>query len=179
MNKFFKCVASGLLLFSAATIAQEQRTGTITISGTVPSGESIVVTDDGMELNPLGAGYTDVKVGSILLNSNSAGGFNVGISSANGGKIVQANGGPNQSISYSISVGNLAGSLGEGITPPSDASMTNINLTSDTVLAFTGGAATAPTVGASYEVSVTTPVKDDLNAGDAYQDTLTITISSL
>lgn len=179
MNNFFKYVAASLLMFSTAAIAQDQRTGTITISGTVPSGESIVVTDDNIDLNPLGAGYTDVKVGSILLNSNSAGGFNVGISSDNGGNIVQANGGPNQRISYTISVGNLSGSLGEGITPPSDASMTNINLVSDALLAFIGGAETAPTVGASYEVSVTTPVKDDLNAGNTYQDTLTITISSL
>jgi hypothetical protein len=179
MKTLLKFMASSLLMLSTGAIAQGEKTGTITISGIVPSGESIVVTDDGVELNPLGAGYSNVKVGSILLNSNSAGGFNVGISSANGGNIVQASGGPNQSISYTISVGNLTGSLGDGVTPPSDESMTNISLAADTVLAFTGGADTAPTVGASYEVSVTTPVKNDLNSGDAYSDTLTITISSL
>jgi hypothetical protein len=179
MKAFLQIIASGVVvLCSTAAIAQE-KTGTITISGIVPSGESIVVVDDGIELNPLGAGYTDIKVGSIVLNSNSAGGFNVGISSANAGNIVQATGGPNQSISYTITVYNLQGELGEGITAPNPESMTNISLSADTVLAFTGGATTAPTVTASYDVSVSTPVKNDLNSGTAYSDTLTITISGL
>ena len=179
MKAFLQIIATGMvLLCSTAAIAQD-KTGTITISGIVPSGESIVVTDDGTVLNPLGAGYTDEKVGSILLNSNSAGGFNIGISSANLGNIVQASGGSNQSISYTITIDNLQGELGEGITPPNSESMTNISLSADAVLSFTGGVTTAPTVAASYDVSVSTPVKNDLNSGDAYSDTLTITISGL
>lgn len=180
MKAFLQIIASGMILLSSTgAIAQGDKTGTITISGIVPSGESIVVVDDGIELNPLGAGYNDIKVGSIVLNSNSAGGFNVGISSANAGNIVQATGGPNQSISYTITVDNLQGDLGDGITAPTPESMTNISLSADALLSFTGGATTAPTVAASYDVSVTTPVKNDLNSGTAYSDTLTITISGL
>ncbi|WP_371189301.1 hypothetical protein [Thalassotalea maritima] len=154
--------------------------GTIVINGKVPSATSLETTTGDSILTPLGQGYTDRKVGTVIIKSNNAGGFKVSIQSATGGYIAMPEAtGANDRLGYTLTLSNPTGTWGDNLTPPDPSTLEDIDFKVANPKEFsTSGTATSST-SVTYDVSITTPVATNLLKGDNYSDTITFSISDL
>ncbi|ETR68025.1 MAG: hypothetical protein OMM_04812 [Candidatus Magnetoglobus multicellularis str. Araruama] len=166
---------AGVLMVGSLAYADPERQ--IVINGIVPAILSMEVTDteENVDLNELGrVAYEDKIIGNIVIDSNSATGFQIDYTSANSGFLQNGIGevASYRKIDYTVSLINAAGTLGDGT---SEGTLEKVSPTD--AVSFSGNNA-APTVARSYDVAINTPIKT-LEAGSGYTDTLTLTISTI
>lgn len=142
--------AGGILSIEGALAADSS--ASLQLRGTVPANCTVQVVDAGASLNLL-AGETSRQVGTVSETCNAGGGYQITLSSANGG---QLGGGAGQKVGYTVSYGDEAAT---GLALPLTMSRA------------------AAAFGKTQALSVSLPAQARLAAGD-YQDALTVTIAA-
>jgi hypothetical protein len=156
MKKF---IAASALFALATTSAFAATTGTLVLQGIVAQKVSVAVTAAAVaSALDLSASQTDLKVGSVNVQSNSKTGYKLTISSANSGKLKRTDGAEvfAYSLKYAGSAVGLSTAAGTTITN-SSGSVVNVN--NDLNVSYTGAAAETMVEG-------------------TYQDTLTLSIAA-
>lgn len=160
MKKIALVFGLGLIL-SAGAFATTA-TGTLNLTGTVPQLVSITV-------NPLAAASalsldtttTDLEIANIVVATNDANGFDVTVSSTNGGTLNNATTG--ESLAYTIDT-----SATSGAGPYTAADLTGVA----PILS-----STARTAGTTQYISINYTGNPNLSSGVNFTDTLTFTIT--
>jgi len=146
-------VAAALLGITAGTAMAAGASGTVQLKGTVALSCTVAVTDLNQTLNLTG-GESNKQVGTVVENCNSGTGYNITVSSSNGGTLT-APGNGTQPINYTASYDGQSGSLSGSLVVARQNAQFN----------------------KSAALSVTIPANAQAIAG-SYSDTVTITIAS-
>ena len=146
-------LATGILVQGPVQAAESS--ATLQLRGTVPATCTVQVVDAGASLNLLG-GEANRQVGTVSETCNSGTGYQITLSSANGGQLGGTAGGSGQKVAYTVSYGDAAAT---GLAQP--VTMTRA----------------AAAFGRTQALSVSLPAQSRLAAGD-YQDALTVTIAA-
>lgn len=150
----------GLLIAAIFALAGESAlaadtSGTLQLRGTVPVTCTLQVVDAGASLDLL-AGEANRQVGTVSETCNAGSGYQITLSSANGGQLGGGTGGTGQKVAYTVSYGDAAAA---GLAQPVTVSRP------------------AAAFGRTQPLSVSLPAQSRLAAGD-YQDSLTVTIAA-
>lgn len=161
MKRIIAIMSLGVIISAGAFAASA--TGTLNLSGTVPQTVSITVTPTAAASSlALDTTATDLQVGNIVVTTNDPNGFDVSVSSLNGGKLVGT--GPLDALAYTLDT-----SMSAGAGPYTAADLTGATaILSQT--SRTTGAGVTQYLYINYTGDAT------LNSGTNYTDTLTFTI---
>jgi len=147
--------------FAVVAGASAQTTQSILLKGTVPSiFETSIVEGDGLAALDLSQPITDLVVATLSIRSNKKSGYNVTITSANGGyfKTTGTSTDPStDQLAYSLTYGGADVTLGDAISTSDRTSTTGVS--AELKLSYT-----APSTYLPYE--------------DTYSDTLTVAIAA-
>jgi hypothetical protein len=118
----------------------------------------------------------DMIIASAMINNNNEKGWQLQLTSANGGILKRGMGGAGRQINYqNIQLVKTSGSLGGNLTDPSGSSK---SVSSGSAVFDTGAAlATSSTVNYRFDLTVDLPIDQTLLEG-FYKDTLTLTLVS-
>ncbi|WP_371189304.1 hypothetical protein [Thalassotalea maritima] len=168
-------------MLSVTTSYAASLSGTIEINGVVPSETSLTTTTTAeATLNPLGQGYTDRKVGTVVIKSNSAAGFMVLIESENQGYIAKPDAtGSSDRLGYTLTLTNPQGIVGEGLRLPPPYVLINLDFkgVNPKRVPFVGKPKSPTSI--TYDVTITTPANPNLLVGENYSDTITLSMVEL
>lgn len=137
-----KLLIAASLLTLTSTAAFADTTGTLLLLGIVQKKLSIVVTatTEASALN-LGTSASNLKVAGVAEQSNSKGGYQVTLKSANAGKLKRS--GSSDVFSYSLKYAGAAVDLSQAtgsiVTNTATAGVVNVN--KDITISYTGAAA--------------------------------------
>lgn len=150
----FGLLIAAIFALAGESVLAADTSATLQLRGTVPVTCTVQVVDGGASLDLL-AGEANRQVGTVSETCNAGSGYQITLSSANGGQLGGGTG-SGQKVAYTVSYGDAAAA---GLAQPVTVSRP------------------AAAFGRTQALSISLPAQSRLAAGD-YQDSLTVTIAA-